>query len=248
MRELVVLGTASQVPTRYRNHNGYVLRWDDEAILFDPGEGTQRQMQHAGVSVSGLTRICVTHFHGDHCLGLPGVLQRMALDRVAHDVVCHYPAGGQEYFGHLRHAAYFHDVATVTERAVAGDPDVLAETDAWRLVARPLSHRVPTVGYQLAEPDGRRMRPDRLAALGISGPDVGRLARDGGLDVAGRRGTGTRSRSAATTISPPNTAPASSANRRGSWWVYRWEKWLSTSVRTPHSAAIWPACRAVRCP
>ena len=72
-RELVVLGTASQVPTRHRNHNGYLLRWDGEGILFDPGEGTQRQMLRAGVAAHDLiTRICVTHFHGDHCLGLPG--------------------------------------------------------------------------------------------------------------------------------------------------------------------------------
>ena len=49
-RELVVLGTASQLPTRTRNHNGYLLRWDGEAVLFDPGEGTQRQMTLAGVS------------------------------------------------------------------------------------------------------------------------------------------------------------------------------------------------------
>jgi ribonuclease Z len=47
-RELVVLGTASQAPTRRRNHNGYLLRWDDEGLLFDPGEGTQRQMIFAG--------------------------------------------------------------------------------------------------------------------------------------------------------------------------------------------------------
>lgn len=79
-RELVVLGTASQVPTRHRNHNGYLLRFGGEAVLFDPGEGTQRQMTLAGVASSSITRICVTHFHGDHCLGLPGVLQRMALD------------------------------------------------------------------------------------------------------------------------------------------------------------------------
>ena len=46
-RELIVLGTSSQVPTRYRNHNGYLLRWDDEGLLFDPGEGTQRQMIYA---------------------------------------------------------------------------------------------------------------------------------------------------------------------------------------------------------
>jgi ribonuclease Z len=185
-RELLVLGTASQAPTRTRNHNGYLLRWDGEGLLFDPGEGTQRQMLLAGVRASEINRICISHFHGDHTLGLPGVLQRIALDRVAHDVVCHYPAPGQEFFGHLRHAAYFHDVATVRERPADGDPDVLAQTAGWQLSARPLSHRVPTVGYQLAEPDGRRMRPDRLAAAGISGPDVGRLARDGRLEVAGR--------------------------------------------------------------
>ena len=80
-RELVILGTASQAPTRSRNHNGYFLRWDDEGLLFDPGEGTQRQMLFAGVTASQITRICVTHLHGDHCLGLPGVLARMSLDR-----------------------------------------------------------------------------------------------------------------------------------------------------------------------
>ena len=85
-RELIVLGTASQAPTRTRNHNGYFLRWDDEGLLFDPGEGTQRQMLFAGVTASQVTRVLVTHFHGDHCLGVPGVLQRMSLDRVAHPV------------------------------------------------------------------------------------------------------------------------------------------------------------------
>ena len=77
-RELVVLGTASQAPSRSRNHNGYFLRWDDEGVLFDPGEGTQRQMLFAGVTASQITRICITHLHGDHCLGLPGVLARMS--------------------------------------------------------------------------------------------------------------------------------------------------------------------------
>ena len=84
-REFVVLGCASQAPTRYRNHNGYFLRWDDEGILFDPGEGTQRQMVLAGVASSSITRICVTHFHGDHCLGLPGVFGRLAMDQVRRD-------------------------------------------------------------------------------------------------------------------------------------------------------------------
>ena len=93
-RERVVLGTASQVPTRHRNHNGYLLRWDGQGLLFDPGEGTQRQMLFAGVTASQVTRVLITHFYGDHCLGLPGVLQRMSLDRVAHPVRVYYPESG----------------------------------------------------------------------------------------------------------------------------------------------------------
>jgi len=57
-----VLGTASQVPTRHRNQNGYLLRWDGEGLLFDPGEGTQRQLMLAGVAASSVTQLCLSHF------------------------------------------------------------------------------------------------------------------------------------------------------------------------------------------
>ena len=181
-RELVVLGTASQAPTRTRNHNGYLLRWENDGILFDPGEGTQRQMLLAGVTASQITRICVTHFHGDHCLGLPGVLQRMSLDQVRHTVDIAYPARNRDVFTRLRHAALFRDVLNVAERPVTGGGPV-ADGPKFALQARPLSHSVPTFGYRLTEPDGRRMLPDRLASLGIAGPDVGRLQREGQLRV-----------------------------------------------------------------
>ncbi|MEE4544367.1 ribonuclease Z [Streptomyces sp. V4-01] len=181
MRELVVLGTASQVPTRQRNQNGYVLRWDGEGILFDPGEGSQRQMLHAGVAVHDLTRICVTHFHGDHALGLPGVIQRISLDRVPHPVTAHYPASGRPYFDRLRHATLYREGADLREEPVTGD-GVLARTPAFTLSAARLSHGVDAYGYRLTEPDGRRMLPERLAAHGITGPAVARLQRDGELD------------------------------------------------------------------
>ena len=184
-RELVILGTASQAPTRSRNHNGYLLRWDTEGLLFDPGEGTQRQMLFAGVTASQITRICITHFHGDHCLGLPGVLQRMSLDRVPQLVDVHYPGQNQAVFDRLRHAALFRDVLNLRERPVT-QAGTIASTPAFRLDARPLSHSTPTFGYRLAEPDGRRMLPDRLAALGIAGPDIGRLQREGSLVTGGR--------------------------------------------------------------
>ena len=184
-RELVVLGTASQAPTRRRNHNGYLLRWDGEGLLFDPGEGTQRQMLLAGVTASQVTWICITHFHGDHCLGLPGVLARMALDRVSHPVQVCYPADSRAVFTRLRHAALFRDTVDLREWPV-GDDGTVTGGPAFRLEARRLSHGVPAVGYRLVEPDGRRMLPGRLAAAGIAGPDVGRLQREGSL-LAGDR-------------------------------------------------------------
>lgn len=187
-RELVVLGTASQAPTRSRNQNGYLLRWDGQGLLFDPGEGTQRQMVVAGARASEITRICLTHFHGDHCLGLPGVLQRLSLDRVPHVVEACYPADGREMFGRLRRAAIFHDVVRLREHPIDADGTV-AETPRFSLHARHLSHGAPTVGYRLVEPDGRRMLPARLAGYGIAGPDIARLQRDGHILAGGRRVT-----------------------------------------------------------
>ena len=180
MRELVVLGTASQVPTRHRNHNGYLLRWDDEVILFDPGEGTQRQMLMAGLPVTPIRRICITHFHGDHSLGLPGILQRISLDRVAHPVAVHYPAAGQEFYDRLRHATSYWDNADIVPAPIAG-ATYAAETSAGRLTALPLRHSLPTYGYRLDEPDGRRMVPELLAAHRIAGPAIGELQRTGHL-------------------------------------------------------------------
>ncbi|MCC3770786.1 ribonuclease Z [Streptomyces sp. UNOC14_S4] len=181
VRELVVLGTASQVPTRHRNHNGYVLLWDGEGLMFDPGEGTQRQMLRAGVAAHDLNRICVTHFHGDHSLGLAGVVQRINLDQVPHPVTAHFPKSGKRFFDRLRYATAYRETVKLTEEPVSGEGAVLAETPSYTLEARRLSHPVESYGYRLTEPDGRRILPERLAAHGISGPDVGRLQREGAL-------------------------------------------------------------------
>lgn len=176
----MVLGTASQVPTRQRNHNGYVLLWDGEGILFDPGEGTQRQMLRASVAAHDLNRLCVTHFHGDHSLGLAGVIQRVNLDRVPHPVTAHYPASGQRFFDRLRYATAYRETVDLVQAPVAAD-GVLATTPSYRLEAAKLSHPVESYGYRLVEPDRRRMLPALLAERGIRGPDVGLLQREGSL-------------------------------------------------------------------
>ena len=184
-RELIVLGSAAQTPTRDRNHNGYLLRWDRELVLFDPGEGTQRQMLFAGVSAAKLTRICITHFHGDHCLGVPGVIQRLSLDQARGPVDVYFPAEGQVYFERLRGAAAFHE--TTPLRIHPCEPGAAFEAPAFRLSALALDHRVPTLGWRLEEPQRRHLLPERLAQLGLAGPAVGELQRTGSATVDGHR-------------------------------------------------------------
>ncbi len=179
-RELVVLGTAAQAPTRTRNHNGYFLRWDEDGFLFDPGEGTQRQMLLAGVSASSVSRICLSHTHGDHCLGLPGVVQRMGLDGLERAVALHYPAEGEQHVDALLSASSYVPVTPV-QRHPVHDSGVVATGSGWTLSSALLDHRIAAVGYRLQEPDGVRMLPGRLEAYGIRGPDVGRLLREGSL-------------------------------------------------------------------
>ncbi|MFF3064243.1 ribonuclease Z [Oerskovia sp. NPDC057915] len=188
-RELVVLGTASQVPTRTRNHNGYVLFWDDEAVLFDPGEGTQRQMLRAGVSATDLTRIAITHLHGDHSLGLAGVVQRISLDGVPHTVPVSFPASGMTWVDHLLDATSYHHRADLALQPFSADgvvPPVRADP-GFVLRAERLDHGVEAFGYRLDEPEGRRMVPAMLAEAGIHGPAIGVLQREGVVEVGEAR-------------------------------------------------------------
>ncbi len=188
-RCVTFLGTASQVPTRARNHNALFLAWDDLGVLFDPGEGTQRQMTLAGIRASQITHICITHFHGDHCLGLAGIVQRLSLDRVEHPVAVLYPASGQVFFERLRHASSFYETATLMPCPVTAEGGALKEVlrmGSLRLLTSALEHGIDCQGYRLQEEDGRRMLPDRLEQAGIHGPMVRELMARGTLPVGDR--------------------------------------------------------------
>jgi ribonuclease Z len=185
VREFVALGTASQAPTRARNHHAALVRWDAEGVLFDPGEGAQRQLLRAGHSAADITRICITHFHGDHCLGLPGIVARFALDEVTRPIDLYFPASGLPFVERLLHASLFRVAPTLRLHPVE-DSGIVDRWGDLRLEAVGLDHGPETYGWRLIEDDARRMLPDRLAAAGVQGPDIGRLQREGVLDVAGR--------------------------------------------------------------
>ncbi len=177
-KDLIILGCSSQQPTRRRNHGAYLLRWNGEGFLFDPGEGTQRQFIFANVAPTVVTRILVSHFHGDHCLGLGSMLMRLNLDKVTHPIHCYYPESGQIYFDRLRYGSIYHENIHVIEHPVK-EAGLVDEDDNFRIEAVFLEHGVDNLGWRITEQPYRKFDKSKLDALGVKGPMVRKLEQEG---------------------------------------------------------------------
>jgi ribonuclease Z len=185
VRDLTILGCSSQQPTRFRNHGAYLVRWNDEGLLFDPGEGTQRQFIYANIAPPTVTRIFVSHFHGDHCLGLGSMLMRLNLDQVTHPIHCYYPASHKRYFDRLRYGTIYHERIEVIEHPVK-EGGLVHDDGKFRIEAEFLDHGVDTLGWRITEPDTRKFDKEQLKALGIRGPAVRQLLEAEELEVEGK--------------------------------------------------------------
>lgn len=177
-RDLIILGCSSQQPTRFRNHGAYLVRWNNEGLLFDPGEGTQRQFIFANVAPPTVTRIFVSHFHGDHCLGLGSMLMRLNLDKVTHPIHCYYPASGKKFFDRLRYGTIYHETIQVIEHPVSNEG--LVEDDGkFRIEAAFLDHGVDNIAWRITEPTTRKFDKEKLKKLQVPGIMVPELQEKG---------------------------------------------------------------------
>jgi ribonuclease Z len=181
-RKLYILGTAAQVPTRSRNHCGYFIKWDKEGFLFDPGEGTQKQIILSGISASKITKIFITHFHGDHCLGLPGVIQRIALDGVTHSIGVYYPASGQKYLEHIKDICAYHNSANLIEHPISKE-GLIFENEKFNIIAKSLDHIIDTYGYRIQEKNSYTLLPEKLSKIGLQGKAIGKLKSEGKIKI-----------------------------------------------------------------
>lgn len=182
VRDLIILGCSSQQPTRFRNHGAYLFRWNEEGLLFDPGEGTQRQFIFANVAPPVVTRIFISHFHGDHCLGLGSILMRLNLDKVTHPIHCYYPASGKKYFDRLRFGTIYHETIHVVEHPVSA-PGIVHDDGKFKIEAAFLDHGVENIGWRITEPDSIKFDKAKLDEFGIKGPLVRELQAKKHLNV-----------------------------------------------------------------
>lgn len=177
-RELIILGSSSQQHTRHRNQGAYLFRWNNEGLLFDPGEGTQRQFILANVAPTTVTRIFISHFHGDHCLGLGSMLMRLNLDKISHPIYCYYPASGKKFFDRLRYGTIYHEVIKVIEHPIEKE-GIVEDFGNFKIEALFLEHGIDTLGWRITEPNSIKFYRENLIKHNIHGLEVRELLKNG---------------------------------------------------------------------
>ncbi|MCH9612860.1 MAG: Ribonuclease Z [Chlamydiia bacterium] len=162
-----------------------MLRWNLEGLLFDPGEGTQRQFIHADIAPTTVTRIFVSHFHGDHCLGLGSMLMRLNLDKVTHPIHCYYPASGKPFFDRLRYGTIYHENINVIEHPV-NEEGIVHEDETFKIEAAFLEHGVTNIGWRITEKDQLKFEKDKVKGAGLRGLQMRELQTKGVVEVDGK--------------------------------------------------------------
>jgi len=172
--QLTFLGTSAMVPTKERNHSAVLISYSIEGILIDCGEGTQRQMKIAGIKPSKITKILVSHWHGDHVLGIPGLIQTLAKNGYDKVLEIYGPEGTKSRMENMFKAFSFEDkietkIYEITKKRFFEGKDFFLE-------ALPLEHGIITVGFSFIEKDKRRINIDTVRKIGIpDGPLLGKL-------------------------------------------------------------------------
>lgn len=176
---VIPLGTSSGRPTLRRNVSGLAVAREAEWLLFDCGEGTQVQIARAGLSPSRLSAVFITHLHGDHFNGLPGLLSTMGLDRRTRDLGLTGPRGIRDYLDMLERlrVVFLTYRVELAEFSSLPQSTVVYETTEYSVSALALDHRLFALGYRIDErPRPGRFNVEKARTLGVpEGPLWGRL-------------------------------------------------------------------------
>lgn len=175
--EVIFLGTSSMVPTKDRNQSGVLLRYKNEGILVDCGEGTQRQFKQKGIPLTRITKILISHWHGDHVFGLPGVISSLGAADYQKKLEIYGPKGTKKHMENMFKAFVF-DRRIEFEVKEIKSGRFFENTDFY-LETLPLEHGVTTLGYSFIEKDIRHVDSKKIKKLGIpGGPLIGKLQRN----------------------------------------------------------------------
>ena len=183
--EIIFLGTSSAVHSKERNHPSIAFKGFGDVFLFDCGEGAQRQMLHTKVSPMKVSNIFISHFHGDHILGLPGLLQSLGLQDREEKLTIYGPRG----LNNVKEAIYNFGYCKFEYpiEFIEVDSGIIKETDEYIIRCQSVRHNVPCLAYSIEEKKKPRFLREKAIDLGVPvGPAFGRLHNGEEVEVDGK--------------------------------------------------------------
>lgn len=183
--EIIFLGTSSAVHSKERNHPSIALKAFGDVMLFDCGEGTQRQILYTKVSPMKISKIFITHYHGDHILGLPGLLQSMSLHGRESELTIYGPKGLND----IKDAIYSLGYCAIDFPVewIEIDTGTIEETEEYIITAQRVRHNVPCLAYSIEEKKKPRFLREKAIELGVPvGPAFGKLHNGEEVEIDGR--------------------------------------------------------------
>jgi len=182
---LTFLGTGSSIPTARRNHPAMLLKYKAENILVDCGEGTQRQFRKAKLNPCKITKILISHWHGDHVLGLPGLLQTLNLNGYNGELIIYGPRGSKKKFQEMV-APYLGFYWNISKNSGNNFNIVLKEVESgvifdggeFCIEAMKMDHDCPSLAYSFIVKEKKRLDKKKLGKLKIpNSPLIGELTK-----------------------------------------------------------------------
>ena len=164
MIKITFLGTASHIPSATRNHTAVLLSYEGENILVDCGEGTQRQFRKARLNPCKITKILITHWHGDHVLGIPGLLQTLALSGYNKKLSIYGPKGTKKFMKSMFETFVFREKFHIDVQEVSGR---FFNAKDFYLEAKAMSHGIPCNAYCFVKKGLTRINKEKLKDSGL---------------------------------------------------------------------------------
>ena len=190
---ITFLGTVSGIPSLKRNHPAIALEYFTDyrdVLLFDCGEGTQKQLMKSGISFMQINKIFISHWHADHFAGLIPLIQTMNLENRKKQLTIYGPEA-EKFVSDIVDLGYFglrFPVKAINVPFEGSEISLVHETEDYEILSIPVYHSVPTVAFCLKEKDKWNIDEDKLRKLGIKrGPWLKKLKKTGKLEYKDKK-------------------------------------------------------------
>ena len=184
--KITFLGTGAMLPTKERNPNAIFISYKNEGILIDCAEGTQRQLRYVGISPTKVTKLLITHWHGDHVLGIPGLMQSLGASSYTKKLEIYGPGGSKNFFKNMMKGLVFKSRIKYELKEI--NQGKFFDNEDFYLEANKVKHSIDCLSYSFIEKDRLKINIDYTKKFGLTQhPLLGELQKGKDIVYQGKK-------------------------------------------------------------